>query len=443
MLPSRGRYFNYEFIYGLACQRASWRAARRILWLMCLLLPSLGNAEPLIFSTSSASPFSSEHNPQAGYVNEIVHRVFASKAMPTQFEYYPHSRAVFMATQGKTTGVFPLRSNQTHKDSLYYSNPIPGTKIGYLVPSATKVDTILQDKNDDIKAHFLRLGLTRIGYMAGAPLPQTLVNSNDIDTVEVSSLSSLLDMLALDRVDMIFADEYLVKEALVNERPHLQGQYRFIETLNREHPFFLAVSKDTPNAANIIESFNEAYHALEARGEIDEVLKQYGMHEAAPSSSSLTVGVPDINGIKQVIDYLNSHDTPFSQLAIDWRVMDENVLRKRLQGDIAVNQANYDLVMLGNFDVPIWAKKGQLASFSDLPQSYDIDDVITAARTANTYEGSLYALPFVAETTLTYYRKDLLLKAGLKLPMPLTYEDLYGLAEQLHQPEKEIYGIGP
>ncbi|HIF49052.1 MAG TPA: ABC transporter substrate-binding protein, partial [Cytophagales bacterium] len=295
-------------------------------------MPAFVVAEPLIFSTSNASPFSSEHNPQAGYVNEIIRRAFASKSISTRFEHYPHTRAVFMATHGKTAGVFPLRSNQAHKDSLYYSNPIPGTKIGYLVPVATQVDTILPVKNGDINAHFLRLGLTRIGYITGAPIPQALVDASNIDTIAVSSVSSLLDMLALDRVDMIFADEYLVKETLVNERPHLQGQYRFIEALSRDHPFFLAVSKDTPNAANIIESFDEAYHALEARGEIEEVLKQYGMYEAAPSSSSLTVGVPDINGIKQVIQYLSSHDTPFSQLAIDWRVMDETVLRKRLQG---------------------------------------------------------------------------------------------------------------
>lgn len=442
MLLSRGRCFNYEFINGHICLRALRLSVCPLLCLLCLILPAFVVAEPLIFSTSNASPFSSEHNPQAGYVNEIIRRAFASKSISTRFEHYPHTRAVFMATQGKTAGVFPLRSNQAHKDSLYYSNPIPGTKIGYLVPAATQVDTILPVKNGDINAHFLRLGLTRIGYITGAPIPQALVDASNIDTIAVSSVSSLLDMLALDRVDMIFADEYLVKETLVNERPHLQGQYRFIEALSRDHPFFLAVSKDTPNAANIIESFDEAYHALEARGEIEEVLKQYGMYEAAPSSSSLTVGVPDINGIKQVIQYLSSHDTPFSQLAIDWRVMDETVLRKRLQGDVAVNQTNYDLVMLGNYDVPIWAKKGQLAAFADVPESYDIDDVIGAALTANTYEETLYALPFVAETTLTYYRKDLLLNAGLNIQSPLTYEQLYAMVKQLHQPEKEVYGIG-
>ncbi len=44
---------------------------------------------------------------------------------------------------------------------------------------------------------------------------------------------------------------------------------------------------------------------------------------------------------------------------------------------------------------------------------YDLDDVVKTARDGLSYNGTLYALPFYVESSMTYYRKDLFQAAGL------------------------------
>ena len=62
-------------------------------------------------------------------------------------------------------------------------------------------------------------------------------------------------------------------------------------------------------------------------------------------------------------------------------------------------------------------------------------------RDAASYAGKLYALPFYAESSLTYYRKDLFRTAGLTMPAQPTYNDIARFAKALNHPADGLYGI--
>ncbi len=126
---------------------------------------------------------------------------------------------------------------------------------------------------------------------------------------------------------------------------------------------------------------------------------------------------------------------------INWVVLEENVLRQRVTTDIATNGGQFDVVTIGSYEAPIWGKQGWLTPMDALPASYNIDDVFPSVRDALSVGGKLYALPFYAESSFTYYRKDLFDAAGLKMPDQPKYTDIQNFAEKLTDKSKQQYGI--
>ncbi|SNB64954.1 sorbitol-binding protein /mannitol-binding protein [Arboricoccus pini] len=126
---------------------------------------------------------------------------------------------------------------------------------------------------------------------------------------------------------------------------------------------------------------------------------------------------------------------------INWVVLEENVLRQRVTTDIATNGGQFDVLTIGSYEAPIWGKQGWLTEVDDLGDAYDYDDLFPSVKDAVSVEGKMYAVPFYAESSFTYYRKDLFKAAGLTMPEKPTYKDIESFAAKLTDKSKEQYGI--
>jgi sorbitol/mannitol transport system substrate-binding protein len=130
------------------------------------------------------------------------------------------------------------------------------------------------------------------------------------------------------------------------------------------------------------------------------------------------------------------------EIKLDWVVLEENVLRERTTTDIAANGGQFDILTIGPYEAPIWGNRGWLVRLDeDLSASFDLEDVLEPIRESLSSGEELYALPFVGESSFTYYRKDLFDKAGLKMPDRPKYEDIARFAKALHDPGAGVYGI--
>ncbi|HSX75569.1 MAG TPA: extracellular solute-binding protein, partial [Shinella sp.] len=58
-------------------------------------------------------------------------------------------------------------------------------------------------------------------------------------------------------------------------------------------------------------------------------------------------------------------------IELNWVTLEENVLRERVTTDIATKGGQYDIVTIGNYEVPIWAKQGWLVALDGLGADYD------------------------------------------------------------------------
>ena len=128
-------------------------------------------------------------------------------------------------------------------------------------------------------------------------------------------------------------------------------------------------------------------------------------------------------------------------IKLDWVVLEENVLRQRVTTDIATKGGSFDVMTIGAYETPIWGKQGWLLPLDDLGDDYDYKDLVPQVKAGLSVDGKMYAAPFYAESSLTFYRKDLFEKAGIKMADKPTYADIAEYADKLTDKKAGIYGI--
>ncbi len=128
-------------------------------------------------------------------------------------------------------------------------------------------------------------------------------------------------------------------------------------------------------------------------------------------------------------------------IQLEWVTLEENILRQRVTTDIATKGGQYDVMTIGTYEVPIWAKLGWLLPLENLGADYDVDDLLPAIREGLTYEGKLYAAPFYGESSMVMYRKDLFAEAGIEMPDAPSWDFIANAARKITDKDAEIYGV--
>ncbi|SCZ39423.1 MULTISPECIES: ABC transporter substrate-binding protein [Pseudomonas] len=158
-------------------------------------------------------------------------------------------------------------------------------------------------------------------------------------------------------------------------------------------------------------------------------------------AQTLTIATVNNSDMIRMQKLSKTFETEHPDIKLNWVVLEENVLRQRLTTDIATQGGQFDVLTIGMYEAALWGAKGWLEPMKDLPASYALDDVFPSVREGLSVKGSLYALPFYAESSITYYRTDLFKDAGLTMPERPTWEQIAGFAEKLTHKDKEQYGI--
>ena len=128
-------------------------------------------------------------------------------------------------------------------------------------------------------------------------------------------------------------------------------------------------------------------------------------------------------------------------IELQWVTLEENVLRERVTTDIAAGGGQYDVMTIGNYEVPIWAKQGWLLELNGLGDDYDVDDLLPAIRGGLSVDGKLYAAPFYGESAMIMYRTDLFEGSGLEMPESPTWEFIGEAARKIKADNPDVNGI--
>ncbi|SAK52599.1 periplasmic ABC transporter substrate-binding component [Caballeronia catudaia] len=162
------------------------------------------------------------------------------------------------------------------------------------------------------------------------------------------------------------------------------------------------------------------------------------MSAHAATITIATLNNPDMIELKKLAPAFEKANP---DIQLKWVILEENVLRQRATTDITTNSGQFDVITIGTYEAPQWGKRGWLSPMTGLPANYDLDDVVKTARDGLSYNGTLFALPFYVESSMTYYRKDLFQAAGLKMPDQPNYDQIKQFADKLTDKSKGQYGI--
>jgi sorbitol/mannitol transport system substrate-binding protein len=127
-------------------------------------------------------------------------------------------------------------------------------------------------------------------------------------------------------------------------------------------------------------------------------------------------------------------------IKIKWVTLEEGTLRQRVTTDIATKGGQFDVMTIGMYETPIWAKKGWIIPIAT-DAAYDVDDLLPAMRNGLSADGKLYASPFYGESSMLMYRKDLADKVGFKMPDQPTWVQVKELADKINDPKGGVYGM--
>ncbi|UQN10005.1 sugar ABC transporter substrate-binding protein [Deinococcus sp. QL22] len=169
---------------------------------------------------------------------------------------------------------------------------------------------------------------------------------------------------------------------------------------------------------------------------------------AASAASTITIATVNNPDMVTMQGLTGEFNKKYPDITVKWVVLPENELRQKITLDVASGAGSFDVATVGAYEVPIWAKNGWLdpltplfAKNPALAKSYNVNDILPSVRGALTVKGNLYAVPFYAESSMTYYNKDLFKKAGLTMPVQPTWNQVQGFAAKIHNPAAGVYGI--
>jgi sorbitol/mannitol transport system substrate-binding protein len=160
------------------------------------------------------------------------------------------------------------------------------------------------------------------------------------------------------------------------------------------------------------------------------------------SSGTITVAVvsnPLITG--QMIPLTTSNfEKQYPGIKVKFATYTEGDLRAAIEKDVATHSNAFNVIMIGPYEAPLFAKNGWLTDLSTQyiasDPSYDASDLLPSISKALSYKGDLYAAPFYGESSMLYYRKDLFKAAGLTMPLHPTWAQVQTFAAKLNQPGK-------
>src|SRR6478672_3733743 len=121
-------------------------------------------------------------------------------------------------------------------------------------------------------------------------------------------------------------------------------------------------------------------------------------------------------------------------IKVKYTILDEGKLRQVTTRDVGSGGKAFDAVMIGPYEAPQFGVAGLLRDLTPLAKgdsAYSYNDLIPAVRNALSANGHMYAAPFYGESSFLMYRKDILAKNGVTMPLHPTWQQVAAAARKI------------
>jgi len=163
-----------------------------------------------------------------------------------------------------------------------------------------------------------------------------------------------------------------------------------------------------------------------------------GTPASGTKGGSINVAIVDNPQMKDIAKLTPSLFTSKTGIKVNYTILDEGTLRQVTTRDVAAGGKQFDVAMIGPYEAPQFGQNGTLVDLTGEAQgdaAYRYNDIIPAVRNALSTGGKMFAAPFYGESSFLMYRKDILDKAGIKMPLHPTWAQVAAAARKVNTPQ--------
>jgi sorbitol/mannitol transport system substrate-binding protein len=139
------------------------------------------------------------------------------------------------------------------------------------------------------------------------------------------------------------------------------------------------------------------------------------------------------------------HFTKATGIAVNFTVLPENDVRDKISQEFSSQAGQYDVASLSNFEIPIYARSGWIASMDPYiaaDPGFDQADILPSmAESLKGPDGQIYGQPFYGESSFLMYRADVLQGAGITMPEKPTWQQVADIAARIDGVQPGMAGI--
>ncbi|MEU6731166.1 sugar ABC transporter substrate-binding protein [Nonomuraea wenchangensis] len=165
---------------------------------------------------------------------------------------------------------------------------------------------------------------------------------------------------------------------------------------------------------------------------------------SASGETTITVALAANPQMKTAESLIADFEQKNPGLKVKFTTLPENDLRPAVTKDVATKAGQYDVTMIGSYEVPIWAKNGWIVPLDDYvakDTAWDAGDVLQPIKDIVSADGKLYGAPFYGSSSFLFYRKDLAEKAGVEIPEKPTWKQVADAAAKMDDKDGGVSGI--
>ena len=165
----------------------------------------------------------------------------------------------------------------------------------------------------------------------------------------------------------------------------------------------------------------------------------------ASGDTTITVALAANPQMKTAESLISDFEQKNPGIKVKFTTLPENDLRPAVTKDVATKAGQYDVAMIGSYEVPIWAKNNWLVPLDDYvakDTAWDAADILQPIKEiVSSDDGKLYGAPFYGSSSFLFYRKDLAKKAGVTIPEKPTWDQVAAAAAKMDDKAGGVSGI--
>src|SRR6266487_995384 len=168
------------------------------------------------------------------------------------------------------------------------------------------------------------------------------------------------------------------------------------------------------------------------------------MFTGGSSGTTIAVAIVSNSQMQDAISLSHLFESEHPNINLDFISLPENEARAKITTDVSTGGGEFDVVMISNYETPMWSANGWLVNlqpYIDATPGYDANDFLPQLRATLSHQGDLYSVPFYGESSFLMYRKDLMAQAGITMPLKPTWDQVGKIAAQMHNEKKGLVGI--